>query len=835
MSATMRLATSQIRRGPRRVVAIVLAALLSAMAIMATGTFITTMQQALNVAVAAPYAKADVVIPTYETEAARDGVADVPGIAAIEPSHTMYAQATSETGTHNVNISSVADDSDLRWMTLTEGAWPIGRSEVAATQADLDRFGIELGDALEVSNGMGATVTVRVVGVVESQGGTIAGSTELFAAQDFFTADKGTAGAGVAAAGSATALVVRLAQGASAPDVIAALNERLVAEFGAADAPEAVTVDEFTANLIDDFTGGTNALAMLFLIFVLIALLAATMVIRNTFQVLLAQRLRENGLLRLIGATGGQVQRTVLAEALLIGLVGAVAGVAVGFGLGALIAMLADMAGGGLAFPVVWAVAALLVTVGVTVFAAWAPAARLRSLPPIAALSEANTAGAERTRSSVVAWIFGGIVTALGALALVAAATLGNPIILIGGGVVLAVGLIVLVPLLVRAVMPAIARMLASFGPVAKLAGENLVRTSRRSGTIVLAISLGGSLILAMLTGVQSVNATLSQRLDEAYAFDALITNKSGESLNPEDLAPMLESPGLESSDVTSAVQLAPATDGFSSLAALTTLPASTADALAHPLADGEVALSEWDAESLGAADGDTITLTDASGDAVEVTVVTDPLLDTLYNPNTGGTYGAVTEATLAEFDGVTPQAAVWLFAADGKIGELVDAVTAAQKADSDLQLLGPIAEQQLYEQVVTMVVAFVLAMLALTVVISVIGLASVVALAVAERRRELALLRALGMTRGRVRVMVLIEAVTLALIGAVFSILIGVPMGISAVPAMIADGGSIAIALPWAGIGAVIASAIVLGVIAGARPSWIASRIAPAQALARA
>ena len=57
--------------------------------------------------------------------------------------------------------------------------------------------------------------------------------------------------------------------------MIAALNERLVAEFGAADAPEAVTVDEFTANLIDDFTGGTNALAMLFLIFVLIALLAA--------------------------------------------------------------------------------------------------------------------------------------------------------------------------------------------------------------------------------------------------------------------------------------------------------------------------------------------------------------------------------------------------------------------------------------------------------------------------------------------------------------------------------------------------------------------------------
>jgi putative ABC transport system permease protein len=825
MSATMRLATQQIRRGPRRVVAIVLAALLSAMAIMATGTFITTMQQGLNVAVAAPYTHADVVIPSSDSEGVVDAVGDVPGIAAIEPSHTVYAQAQVGGRTHNINISSIADDGDLRWMTLTGGQWPVGTGEIAATQDDLDRFGIALGDSIEIFDGTGQSAKVRVVGLVETVGGTVAASTELYAAQDYFSVDDG----------SSSALVVRLAQGTSAADAIAAINERLVDAYGTEDAPEAVTVDEYTAKLIDGLTGGTNALAFMFLIFVLIALLAASMVIRNTFQVLLAQRLRENGLLRLVGATGGQVQRTVLAEALLIGLVGAVVGIAVGFGLGGVIAMVADMDGGGLVFPWFWAIAALIVTVGVTVLAAWAPAARLRSLAPIAALSEANAAGAERTRSSVVAWIFGVLITALGALGLWAASALGNPLVLIGGGVVLAIGLIVLVPLLVRVVMPAIARLLSAFGPVAKLAGENLVRTSRRSGTIVLAISLGGSLILAMLTGVQSVNATLNARLDENYAFDALITTRSDESLDTADLAPILESEGLESSELTSAVTLAADPEHPSSLAALLTLPSTTADALDRPLADGEVALSEWDAESRGAAEGDTVTFTDASGATVDLTVVTDPLLDTLYNPNTGSTYGAVTESTLAEFDDVTTDAGLWLFAADGKISELVDAVSAAQGTNSDLQLLGPIAEQQLYEQIVTLVVAFVLAMLGLTVVISVIGLASVVALAVAERRRELALLRALGMTRARVRTMVLIEAVSLALIGAVFSILIGVPMGISAVPAMIADGGTIAISLPWIGIGAVIGSAIVLGVIAGARPSWIASRIAPAQALARA
>lgn len=806
-------------------VAIVLAALLSALAIMATGTFITTMQQGLNVAVAAPYTNADVVIPSSDSEGVVDAVGEVPGIAAIEPSHTVYAQAQVGGRTHNINISSIADDGDLRWMTLTGGQWPVGTGEIAATQDDLDRFGIALGDSIEIFDGTGQSAKVRVVGLVETVGGTVAASTELYAAQDYFSVDDG----------SSSALVVRLAQGTSAADAIAAINERLVDAYGADDAPQAVTVDEYTAKLIDDLTGGTNALAVMFLIFVLIALLAASMVIRNTFQVLLAQRLRENGLLRLVGATGGQVQRTVLAEALLIGLVSAVVGIVVGFGLGGVIAMVADMDGGGLVFPWFWAIAALIVTVGMTLFAAWAPAARLRSLAPIAALSEANAAGAERNRSSVVAWIFGLLITALGALGLWAASMLGNPLVLIGGGVVLAIGLIVLVPLLVRVVMPGFARLLSAFGPVAKLAGENLVRTSRRSGTIVLAISLGGSLILAMLTGVQSVNATLNARLDENYAFDALITSRADESLDAADLAPILESEGLESSDRTSAVTLAADPEHPSSLAALLTLPSTTADALERPLASGEVALSEWDAESLGAADGDTVTFTDASGASVDLKVVTDPLLDTLYNPNTGSTYGAVTESTLAEFDDVTTDAGLWLFAADGKIGDLVDAVSAAQGTNSDLQLLGPLAEQQLYEQIVTLVVAFVLAMLGLTVVISVIGLASVVALAVAERRRELALLRALGMTRARVRAMVLIEAVSLALIGAVVSILIGVPMGIRAVPAMIADGGTIAISLPWIGIGAVIGGAILLGVMAGARPSWIASRIAPAQALARA
>jgi putative ABC transport system permease protein len=826
MSATLNLATKQIRRGPRRVAAIVMAALLSAMALMATGTFITTMQASLNLAVAAPYSSSDIVVQTADPQATLDAAAQVPGVETIEPSYVAYAQSIVEGARSDVNVYGVADEPSLRWMDLAEGEWPSGDNEIVATQSTLDRLHLELGDEFELASYGEAGSAVTVVGVVTVPANASAGITQRFAGSGMFSMDDA----------QVESLIIQATPGSDIAATIDSLNAVFAEQFGTGDdAPEAVTVDAYTQQLIDGLTGGTDALATMFLIFVLIALLAAAMVIRNTFEVLLAQRLRENGLLRLVGATGAQVQRTVLAEALLIGVAGAVVGIAIGFGLGWMLAVVADLAGGGPSFAVGWAIAALVVTVAVTLFAAWAPAARLRGLSPIAALSEANATGADQRRRSVFAWVFGGLVTALGIAGLVGAVALRNPLVLIGAGVVLAIGLIVLVPLLVRVLMPVIGRLLGAFGPIAKLAGENLVRTSRRSGTVVLAISLGGSLILAMLTGVQSVNATLGERLDAKFSYDAVITSQSGESLDSSALAPVLDSRGLEASEATSRVELESSADSPSSLTTLTTLPEPTAADLKSPIEDGEVVLSETNAAMLEVDDGATATFTDTDGTSIELTVVVDDLVDGLTNLMAGTSVGAVSSSTLDEFSAVQPDAMLWLYAADGQIGTLADAITQVQNDNPELQVLGPIAEQQVYEQIVNLVVAFVLAMLGLTVVISVIGLASVVALAVAERRRELALLRALGVTRGRVRLMVLLEAVALALVGALFSIVIGIPLGVSAVPTMIADGGPIAISVPWLGIGVVIAAAVALGVIAGARPSWLASRIPPAQALARA
>ena len=80
---------------------------------------------------------------------------------------------------------------------------------------------------------------------------------------------------------------------------------------------------------------------------------------------------------------------------------------------------------------------------------------------------------------------------------------------------------------------------------------------------------------------------------------------------------------------------------------------------------------------------------------------------------------------------------------------------------------------------------------------------------------------------------MVMIEAIMLALTGALLSIIIGIPLGVAAVPTIIPEG-SIGISIPWLGIAAVVIVAVLIGVLAGMHPARKAARVAPAQALAR-
>ena len=82
---------------------------------------------------------------------------------------------------------------------------------------------------------------------------------------------------------------------------------------------EALTKDEAAAQSVEEFSDGGNVLVTVVLGFAAVALLVAALVIANTFQVLVAQRTRTLALLRCVGAGKGQLRRSVLLEAAILG------------------------------------------------------------------------------------------------------------------------------------------------------------------------------------------------------------------------------------------------------------------------------------------------------------------------------------------------------------------------------------------------------------------------------------------------------------------------------------------------------------------------------------
>lgn len=825
MNATTRLAVAQLRRSPRRILAIALATLLSAMAIMATGTFIGTLNQGMAASLAAPVSKADAVIVNANNSISGDDITAIPGVESAEPVTSTYARLQISGATFDTHLHSLANDPALRWVQLESGAWPAAPTEVLTTTDHLERFGLAIGDRVTFNLAAGESTAVTIVGTVSTMA-PVNGLPWFIAPTDLLEQ------AGV----PANSYIV--SGDVASETLVTRINSALQLDAANLDGMHAETVSEYVNHQLEEESGSTQVLTAVFLVFVCIAMLSAIMVVRNTFQVLLAQRMRENGLLRLIGASGGQVQATVLTEATIVGLlascVGAVVGVLLGWG----IAVLADLSAGGPEVSIGWALAAISLSTLMTVFAAWAPAAKLRSLSPVAALDTAHETAAEQRRRNITGVVLGVACTALGIAGVTVAAlhtldTGNRPLVFIASAVVLAIGLFVLVPVVVRRVMPVLVAPLRRSGPVATIASENLVRTARRSATVVLSIAFGGSLVLALLTAVGGLTATMNHELDEKFPFDAVLTDADGESIPQQQVASLLTNAAVDSAEFSQSVKVT-SSDASLPITELTTLPPSVANELGHPIGSGEVLVSKTWLSMSELTDGETIALTATDGTPVSVTVRANEGLNSLgmFTPQPVAV-GVVDARTIDMFGAPKSDTRLWLRASADQIDELARALDEVRVDHPNLTLDGPIAMQQMFVQAMNMLVAFVLAMLALTVIISALGLATVIALAVAERSREIALLRALGMTRRKIRRMVVIESIVLASVGAFIAIVVGVPLGMAAVPAFIAQQ-DIAIAIPWLGICGVIAIATLIGVLAAANPARKATRIAPAQALSR-
>jgi len=134
------------------------------------------------------------------------------------------------------------------------------------------------------------------------------------------------------------------------------------------------------------------------------------------------------------------------------------------------------------------------------------------------------------------------------------------------------------------------------------------------------------------------------------------------------------------------------------------------------------------------------------------------------------------------------------------------------------------------FEKPINQIIRLLYVLLALSVIISLVGIVNTLVLTVYERTRELGMLRAVGMTRSQIRAMIRYESIATALIGAALGMVVGVFLALLVTHALSSEG--IVFAVPWLSLVYFVIAAIVVGILAAIFPARRAAGLNVLEAL---
>ncbi|MEV4510426.1 FtsX-like permease family protein [Dactylosporangium sp. NPDC049525] len=608
------------------------------------------------------------------------------------------------------------------------------------------------------------------------------------------------------------------------------------------------TGDQLRRDLAREAFGQIDGLLVGLQLFAVVAVLVAALVIANTFNILLAQRIRETALLRCVGATRAQVFRRVVAEAAAVGLTGAALGVGVGLAVGFGLSRGAALPGIGLpSGPLVVGVSpvlvALLLGVVLTVVSALVPAVRATRVPPIAALRVTPLARGAGRRGRVML-VAAAALLALGGVALtVVGLRTGDPqtamAIVMAGGTCVFLAVLLLSPLFIGPLVSAFGWLPGLLvGAPVRLATANARRNPGRTAATTAALLVGVALMAGGSTIAATVNRTAEAQLNQAFPVDYLLTPAVTGGDRPATV-PASVTAGLRTDptfDLVAAVRQDTAkTTGGALLvgtideAAIGTAyrPAVTTGRLAD-LRPGTAVVSSGSDVLIGLRVGDQLRLAGPAGRTITLTVAATVQSATLVGDVviTAADYEAL-------FPGTAGDSLVMLRAAGG-----VPTATARDRLDAALAAhpliqVGDLAEfRDERNAAIDQIVAVIAVLLALTLIIALVGIANTLSLSVLERTRESALLRALGLTRGQLRATLLAEALLMAAAGAVVGVVFGLVYGWLTVDAGFGDVETL-VAIPVGQLAAFVGLAALAGTLAAVLPSRRAANVAVVVALA--
>jgi putative ABC transport system permease protein len=577
--------------------------------------------------------------------------------------------------------------------------------------------------------------------------------------------------------------------------------------------------------------------------FAAVALFVGVFLILNTFSILVAQRTRELALLRAQGAGRGQVLRSVLVEAVVVGLLAATLGLVAGLGVAVGLRAVMEAQSGlrfpdaGLSLPAAAIVASYLVGVLVTVVAALLPALRASRVAPMAALRDAATPDRPLTALTVA----GTVPTLLGVVAMSVAlfGDLGDGTLpaLLGGVLLTFVGVAMLTPAIGRPAVAALGRVLGWSMP-GELGRRNAARNPRRTAVTAAALMVGIALVTGVSVLASSLQASLQGVVRQNLTAELIIAGDdlggpSAATYDPAVIDRVKRLPGVAQAVAvhTDVAQVGsdPTDVAAGDLPAMTAIfrLRATAGQL-RTLQPGELVVDDEFANGRGLSVGSTVQLTTQRGGPQPYRVVgvfqrsrlvPSPLLLSIQDATARlrspqANFGYLRLQQGADADAIRQQVAA-LLADNPEVGVRSQADFLAQ----------------LTSQVDTAVVMLYV-LLGLSILIAVLGIINTLALSILERTHELGLLRAVGMPRSQVTQMVAVESVVIATFGALLGVLVGSALGAAVVRA-VPDEFIAVLSLPWRSMTVFLGLTVLVGLAAAIIPAVRAARTDVLRAIA--
>ena len=795
-------------------------------------------------------------------------VAKVPGVALAQGNVFEYALVLDK---HGKQIQHQAPTFATGWypeahsvnqsLTLVaykgrRGHQPTTSHEVALDIKTAENGGFRIGDQV--------TITFQTV---PPQKFTLSGVTEFGGNPD------GLAGATLAAftphraqavmglTGKWDYVDVRAKPGVSQTEVRDAIRARLPeirASLGSATTVpplQAITGDQRAKEQANDIKSQLSFFNTFLLVFALIALFVGAFIIYNTFSITVAQRTRELGLMRALGASGRQVVASVAIEAFGVGLFSSIAGL----GLGLLVvkplewllsAFGIDLPSGPLQILPRTIVVSVVVGTLVTFFSALSPARRAARVAPIAALRDQAVSPSSGRRR----YVWGTVLSAIGAV-LLALGLFGSgdsaPLLVGVSAAVVFIGIAMLSPLIAQPAAKVLTwpaeRMKSVTG---MLAQQNAMRNPRRTASTAAALMIGLALVSIISIVGESAKATFARAIDDQTKTDFIMAPTNFAPFSPEaakEVRSTFQQKFGSSGTVVEWRSGSASVNGSPTL--ILGLTANFRKVSDVPMRgrldvaafrDGGVVIRDTAADGKTCVPGNDVKAPRVPCRVGRKLPVQFPTSTKLEPVPVAGIYtdDKAVGSNTDYFVGFNPNTDQWqqrftssldLFAFIRKpasasthdVQQVLDRIT-KRIGGIDATNKAAFKDRQLAQ--FNQILGLVYVLLLFAVIIALIGIVNTLALSIYERTREIGLLRAVGMTRVQLRRMVRGEAVVVAVFGSLLGLGVGVVFGVSIVQALSSQG--IVFTLPVGQLVVFVVLAGLAGLLAGTPPARRAARL---------